>query len=245
MPELHQRLVVQAQPWNATRFGSTHQRHGRRPERAALRVTDEFIARFRPVPAFAYGVAVPQLGGQQRIQQAQGEFTGLDPFLPLHIFVDHRIHAWSTVNAARLAERDVFTRGILQFDCHMLEHMPEPGTLAFLHAPDEAARLTIRTAVIGKARQGCNKCVDEGFAELHGRPLFHFLEVELEADDRKMRVQRRTNKNRAIENAHAEAPLETYNLETISAAALALRVCRLKVAPRVSMCNLRPSRQIG
>src|SRR5262249_58335321 len=49
--ELHQRLVVQAQPRNAARLGGAHQRHGRGAERAALGEADELVARLGPAPA--------------------------------------------------------------------------------------------------------------------------------------------------------------------------------------------------
>ena len=51
--ELHQRLVVEAQPGDAAALGRAHQRGGRGAERAALREADELIARLGPVPAVA------------------------------------------------------------------------------------------------------------------------------------------------------------------------------------------------
>ena len=68
--ELHERLLVHAQPRNAALLGGAHERCGRRSERAALCVADELVARFGEIPAFGHAVLRPQVFRQQRGEQA-------------------------------------------------------------------------------------------------------------------------------------------------------------------------------
>jgi hypothetical protein len=84
----------------------------------------------------------------------------------------------------------------------VLEHVPEPGALALAHAAEKAAGLAVRAAVLGKARERLTQRIDEGATQTPGRPGLQRLQVELQADDREMRVQRGTNIDRTIENAH-------------------------------------------
>ena len=139
-------------------------------------------------------------------QHDQEEFARRNAFLALRVFVDDRIHA-RLVHAARLAERDVLTRDVLQFDRDVFEHVPQPGALAFAHAPDESAWLAVRAAVLFETGQGGHEAVDETGTEAPGRPLFEFAQVQFEPDDREMRVQRRADENRAVEYAHAGTSL--------------------------------------
>src|SRR4249919_4012788 len=57
----------------------------------------------------------------------------------------HRVHARMAVDPAGLAEGHVFAGDVLKFDRNVFEHVPEPGTLAFAHAPHEAAGFAVGT----------------------------------------------------------------------------------------------------
>ena len=63
--QLNQRLLVHAQPRNAACFGRAHQRHGRWPQRTALRVANVFVARGRPMPIIGHRILGPQILRQQ------------------------------------------------------------------------------------------------------------------------------------------------------------------------------------
>ena len=167
--ELHQRLLVQAQPWDAARFGGAHQRGGRGSEGAALREADELVTSLRPGPPRRHDVGRPQLRRQQRGQQAQPELAGRNAFVALRVLVDDGVASGGT-GAARLAEGHRLTGDILQLDGHVLEHVAEPGAVAFAHAAEEAAGLTIRAAVFGEPRERCGERVDEAAAEPPGGP---------------------------------------------------------------------------
>ena len=157
--ELHERLIVEPQPRNAARFRRTHQRCGRRSERAALREADEVVARFRPAPAFGHRAGRAQRLGQQRAQQPQAELAGGDAFVALRVFVDDGVDA-GLAGAARLAERDFLARDVLQLDGDVLEHVAEPRALVLAHAPQESAGLAVRAAVLGEAGQRRGQAVD-------------------------------------------------------------------------------------
>ena len=111
--QLHQRLIVEAQPGDVVPFGRAHQCGGRRPERAALREADELIARLLPAPILGHGVGRPDGRGQQRTQQPQSEIAGRDAFVALRIFVDDGVDA-GRAGGARLAEGDFLARHVLQ-----------------------------------------------------------------------------------------------------------------------------------
>ena len=53
-----------------------------------------------------------------------------------------------------------------------------------------------------QAGQRCRQRIDKLAAEAAGRPSLEIAQVEIEANDRKMRVQRGTNIDGTIENAH-------------------------------------------
>ena len=63
--QLDQRLIVHAQPRDAALFRRAHQRCGRGPEGAALRIADVFVACFWPLPAFGHGIFRPNVFRQQ------------------------------------------------------------------------------------------------------------------------------------------------------------------------------------
>ena len=201
--KLHERLFVQTQPRDVAFFRRFHQRGSGRAERTALRIADEGIARFRPVPVLGHAAFGLEFLRQQRAEQAQGQFAGFDAFFALRIFVHDRIHAGLAVDAARLAEGDVFAGDVLQFDGDVFEHMAQPGAVAFVHAADEAAGLAVGTAMLGQAGQGRDQRGHEIGPEPAGRPGFQGAEVELEADDGEMGVQGRPDEYRSIDNAHA------------------------------------------
>ncbi len=203
--ELHQRLVVQAQPRNAAGLGRLYQRAGRGTERAALGEADELIARRVPAPVPRHAAGRAQLGRQERGEQSDAEFACLDALVALGVLVDDRVDA-RPVGAASLAEGDFFAGDVLQFDRDVLEHVAQPGALVLAHAADEAAGFAIGTTVLAQAGQRLGEVLDESVAEPRGRPLLEFAEVELETNDREMRVQRRSDVDRSVENPHRRAP---------------------------------------
>ena len=144
--------------------------------------------------------------GQQRAQQPQAEVAGRDAFVALRVFVDDGVDA-RLVGAARLAERDFLAGDVLQLDRDVLEHVAEPRAFVLAHAPEESAGLAVRAAVLGQSGQRGGQAIDVRRPEPARRPGFERAEVQLQPDDRKMRVQRRADVNRTIENLHGRATL--------------------------------------
>src|SRR5579871_464309 len=246
--ELHQGLLVQAQPGDLTLLRGAHQRGGRGAERAALSEANELIARGLPAPVGRDRIGGTKLGGQERAEQLQAELAGRNALIALRVFVDDRVTA-GLAGAARLAEGHFLAGHVLQLDRDVLEHVPEPGALILTHAPEESARLAVRAAVLGKAGQCGGERIDEPGAETAGGPGFECTEVELESNHGKSGVHRRTDVNGSIENAHGRFPpgprARPYSLDVPPGPGLARRVCRLNVAPAIRMCNLRPSMHTG
>ncbi len=205
MAELHQRLVVQTQPRNAAGFRGTDQRRGRRAQRAPLREADELVTRLRPAPAFGHAVLRADRLRQQRAKQTQAELAGRDAFVALCVLVDDRVHA-RCAGTARLAEGDALAGDVLQFDCHVLEHVAQPGAFVLAHAAEEATRFTIRAAVFSQAGERGRKPVDERIAQPAGGPLLELAQVELNTNDWKMSVERRSNVNGPVQDAHSRLP---------------------------------------
>ncbi len=98
--------------------------------------------------------------------------------------------------------------------------------------------------MLGEPGQRGGERVDEAGAEPAGRPRLEVAEVELEADDREVRVQRRSDVDGTVQDAHP-APRATYPSAGSSDPAEATRVCRLNVAPATSTCSRKPSMQTG
>jgi hypothetical protein len=185
--ELHQRIRIEAHPRDVARFGGVHQRGRARPEGAALGKTDVGIALAGKVP-----IGGPRAVGatgirQQREQQAQREFAGLQPLVPLFVLVDHVVHALGT-GAARLAEGHLDPGDVLQLDRHMLEHVPQPGPLILGESADEATGFAVAAAVLVQTGEGSQQRLDELGTEAGGRPRFEGAEIEPQADDREMGV---------------------------------------------------------
>jgi hypothetical protein len=61
--------------------------------------------------------------------------------------------------------------------------------------------------MLGQSGQRGGQAIDVLGAELARRPCFQGAQVELQANDGKMRVQRRADVNRAIENLHGRVTL--------------------------------------
>ncbi len=202
MPQLHQRLIVEPQPGNAALFGRAHQRGGRGSEGAALREANELIARLLPVPVRGNGPLRADRGGQQRTQQPKPKIAGRDPFIALRVFIHDCIKARRPC-AARLAEGDFLAGDILQLDGDMLEHMPEPGTLILAHPAKKAAGFAVGTAMLREARQRFAKRVDKFLAQATGGPGLQSPQIQLQANDRKARIQRGTHIDGTIEDSHA------------------------------------------
>src|SRR4030095_7858069 len=104
--------------------------------------------------------------------------------------------------AARLAERDCFARYVLQLDREVVAQVTAPSAFVLAHAPQESTGLAVRAPVLGQSGQSGGQAVDVLRAELARRPCFQRAEVELQANDGKMRVQRRADVARTIENLH-------------------------------------------
>ena len=199
--ELHQRLVVQAQPRDAALLGRRDQRCRGGSQCTALREADELVARLRPAPALRHGVLRPQLLRQQRAQQPQRQFAGGDALVALLVLIDHGIDA-RPAGASRLAEGHLLAGDVLQFQRDVLQYVAQPRPLVLAHAPEEAAGLAIRAAVLGKPGQRLGERVDERRSEAPGRPAFQLAQIQFEADDRKSRVERWADVNGTVDDAH-------------------------------------------
>jgi hypothetical protein len=114
---------------------------------------------------------------QQRAQQGDAQFARGDSLIALRVFIHDRVDP-AHVGAARLAERDILAGDILQLDRHMLEHVAEPGALAFAQTPDEPARLPIGTSVLRERRQRLHQSIHEFAAQPAARPLLERLKIE-------------------------------------------------------------------
>src|SRR3546814_2944537 len=68
-----------------------------------------------------------------------------------------RISDWSS----DVCSSDRLAGDVLQFDRDVLEHVTEPGALVLAHAPDEAARLAVRAAVVGETGQRRDQSSEE------------------------------------------------------------------------------------
>ena len=200
--QLHQRLVVQAQPRDLARFRRAYERGSGRPERTPLCETDEFVARLGPAPTLGHAAARPDFLRQQRAQEPEAQLTRRDALVALRELVHHGVDARALVDAACLAEGDVFAGDVLQLDRDVLEHVAQPRPLAFAHASEKAARLAIGAAVLGEAGQCDGEPVDVTGTEPAGGPGLQFAQVELETDDRKPRVVRGSDVNGTVEDAH-------------------------------------------
>ena len=212
MPELYQRLVVQPEPRYATRLRGAHQRRRGRPQRTALREADELVARLGPAPVVRHRVGRANAFRQQRTEQPQAELAGRDAFVALRVFVDDRVNT-RLVGTSGLAEGDRLAGDILQLDRHVLEYVAQPGSFVLAHAPEEAARLPIRAAVLGETGQGLGKRVDKCSAEPARGPRLQCSEVQLEADDRKVGVLRRADVDGTVEDAHSFAATANRRVE--------------------------------
>src|SRR6516225_1534465 len=99
------------------------------------------------------------------------------------IFVDDVVVAIRT-RGSRLAESDVRTRHLLQFNGYMLHDMAEPRAIAFRHAPHESAGGLIRAAMLCEAWQTAEQTIDESPTEAPGRPLLQHAQIDGISDDR-------------------------------------------------------------
>src|ERR1700738_4369790 len=103
------------------------------------------------------------------------------------IFVDDIVVAIRT-RGSRLAESDVRTRHLLQFDGFMLHSTAEPRILAFRHGPHRSAQGLVRAAMRCEARQTAEQTIDDSLTEPPGRPLLQHAQIDGISNDRKMCV---------------------------------------------------------
>ena len=80
--------------------------------------------------------------------------------------------------------------------------MAEPRAFVLAHAPEKSAGLAIRAAVLLQAGQGRGETVYERRAEPASRPCLELAQVEVELDDGKMRIERRSDVHGTIEDPH-------------------------------------------
>jgi hypothetical protein len=153
-------------------------------------------------PSARHAAGGLKLGRQQSAQQPHGQLAGLDAFVALRVLVDHGVDARPAIDAARLAEGDVFTGDVLQLDGHVLEDMAQPRAFALTHAADEAAGLAVRAAVFLQARQCGHQGVDISGTQPGRRPGLQRAQVHQQFDDGEVRVQRRADIDVAFEDAH-------------------------------------------
>ena len=199
--ELDETLVVQPKPGDAALFRRVHDARGAGAEGAALRIANEVVAADDQVERVVEVACRAQLAGQQRVQQVERDVGRLDAHVLLLVLEHHVVHARAR-RFPRLAERHLHARDVLELDRDVLQHMPEPGAFILRHPPDKPARHAVRAPVLVQPRQRLEQLRDESRAEPARGPLFELTEVELQADDGKVRVMARADVGRPVENLH-------------------------------------------
>ena len=135
------------------------------------------------------------------MQQVQRNTGRLDPHVLLLVLEHDVVHS-RTRRSARLAERHLHSRHVLQLDCHMLQHVPQPGALVLGHPAHESTRLTVRTAVVVEAWQRGKQCIDEITTQPARGPLLQIAQVECQPDHGKVSVVARPHVHGLVENFH-------------------------------------------
>ena len=109
--ELHQRLLVEAQPRDAAILRRLHQRGGRRCQRAPLGVADEAVALHFPVWIVRRSTA--QVRRQQRIEQRSASSPAAMPSSRCAYSYTTEYTPDAVVDAAGLAEGHVLAGDVL------------------------------------------------------------------------------------------------------------------------------------
>ena len=94
------------------------------------------------------------------MQQIERKIGRFDAHVFLLILEGDVVHTIAT-GAARLAEGDGNTGGVLHLDHDVFKDMTEPRAFVFGHPSDESARLTVAAAVFFQAWQAFDESVDE------------------------------------------------------------------------------------
>ena len=114
------------------------------------------------------------------VEEARGQLAGGDTDIFLGIGVDDVVEPALT-RAARLAPGDLGSGQVLQLQCHVLEDVPHPGSLA--HALQEPTRFANRAAVLVETGQELGEVLVEP-GDLVGRPLLELADIDFHEDGR-------------------------------------------------------------
>ena len=194
MAELDEALVIEPQPRDAACLGRRNERGRARAERARLCKADEVVARRFELPVVAGCVGL-QIRRQQALQQRLRELAGREPHVAVAVGEDHVVQPGLALQRTRAAEGHLDARHALQLERHVLHDVPHPGAVILTQATQEAARLAVAAAVLGKARQCLQQRPDEGLAELYRRPVLELAQVEHVANDGEVGVDTRSHVN--------------------------------------------------
>ena len=208
MAELHERVIVQAQPGDLALFGGLYQRRGARPELLALRESDEFVPFSRKIEALLHFIG--KLGLQRLGEQAQQKLARdagrLEPHVLL-LVLEHHVVVPRRSGAAGLAERDVGAGHVLEFDRRVLPDVRHPGALVLAQAAQEAARLAIGTTMPGEARQRLGQARDELLTEFDRGPVLQRADIDLMPNDAKVSVETGPYVDVGVQDPHGARPV--------------------------------------
>jgi hypothetical protein len=207
--ELHQRLIIEADPGNVALLGGAHERAGRGPELAALGEGDQVVEALAEVEVGrdlrARAGEDGHVRRQQRVQQVEREVAGGLADALLLVLVDDEVLP-GVAGAAGLAERDLGAGQDLDLDGDVLEHVAEPGAAVLTQPAHEAAGFAVRAGVLLKAGERGEQAVDE--ARDRGRGvLLELAEIDAEADHREVGVDVGTAVSTTLEDLHCEVGL--------------------------------------
>jgi hypothetical protein len=200
--ELHERLVVEADPRDVAPLGGADQRARRRAELPALGEGDQLVERLLEVEARGHEGAGREVRREQRVQQVEREVAGGLADALLLVLVDDEVLALRA-GPAGLAEGDLGAREHLDLDRYVLEHVAEPGPAVLTHAADEPALLAVRAGVLLEAGERGEQGVDEP-GDRGRRVGLELAEVEVETDHRKVGVEVGTTVGATLEDLHGE-----------------------------------------
>jgi hypothetical protein len=183
-PELHERLVVQAEVRDAARDRHVHDRLRGRPQRRLLAQT---LQRVEPL----LEVDRREVVFGARLHEIEGELAGADRDALLLHLVDEVVDA-ALLRGARAAERHGDADPVLELDRHVLGDVADPRPL--LHAREEAALTPLGALVLLEARQHAHQTVVEA-VQLRRRLLLEAADVDPHPDARPVRPEVRAGKD--------------------------------------------------
>ena len=202
VPQLHERVVVEPHPRNATRLSGVHDRRGARSERAALCKADEAVALVVKGPTLGNDAGRARFIGEQRGDEAQRELACFQAFVALFVLVHHVVDAVGT-RASRLAKGDRDARDVLQFDGDVFKDVPQPRAVVLGHPADESAGFAIGASVLTEPGERVEEPRHKGGPEATGWPRLKRAQVQREPDDGEVGVERGADIDRPFSDPHS------------------------------------------